>query len=361
MLIIIKSSAVNYSQHIVDDSTKRAKSGRHIFRASLHYGALLGYKDYHAPLIFTHPYGVELSATKLSLGRKKWESLYNFPSVVYGLAYYNYGLPHDYGEAYTGTVSYDFNLSKHKLWLAGGIGLVYSTRKFNEEANPYNKAISTDIAYVLQGSLRYDINISQHWIVSPTFSFRHFSSATLGIPNNGMNFPLIGAGIGYHPGNYIKPLKKDTIFSIDKRIHFTLSAGLAIKKVLRIDDRHKIYCVSFYAERQVTKYNSVVLGFDAFYNNSLYSEYLKRARSIEESEIDHRQFAFTFGQELFIGKIGVLTQGGIFLYQPHKFDGSFYQKYGIKYYLTKDLFLGSILKVYTGTADYMEWAAGAKF
>jgi hypothetical protein len=245
--------------------------------------------------------------------------------------------------------------------LTAGIGLVYSTRKFDEETNPYNKAISTDIAYVLQGSLRYDINISQHWIISPTFSFRHFSSATLGIPNNGMNFPLIGVGIGYQPGYYIQPLKKDSIFAIDKRIHFTLSSGLAIKKVLRVDDRHKIFCVSFYADRQITKYNSLVVGFDAFYNNSLYSEHLKHARPVDESTIDHRQFALTVGQELFIGKIGVLTLGGIFLYQPHKFGGSFYQKYGIKYYITKDVFLGSILKVYTGTADYMEWAAGVKF
>jgi hypothetical protein len=178
------------------------------YRASLHYGALIGYKDNQPPLIFTNPYGIELAFTQLSAGKKNWETLYNFPAVVYSLAYYNYGVPHDYGQAFAGTVSYDFNLlrkNKKRLWLTAGLGLVYSTRKFDSNENPFNKSISTDISYVLQGSIRYDFEINERFQLSPSFSFRHFSNATLGIPNNGMNFPLIGLGVTYLPKSYIFP------------------------------------------------------------------------------------------------------------------------------------------------------------
>jgi hypothetical protein len=361
-LIFDSAAGCSLKENHFQDSVSNSKFFS--YRASIHYGALIGYKDNQPPLIFTNPYGIELAFSHLSSGKKAWQSLYNFPAVVYTLAYYNYGVPHDFGEAFSGTVSYDFNLinkTKRKLWLTAGLGLVYSTRKFNAEDNPYNKSISTDISYVLQGSVRYDIEISEHLLVSPAFSFRHFSNATLGIPNNGMNFPLLGVGVTYFPKSYKPPLKQNYLKDKDTRIHYNISSGLALKKVLQVDKRHRIYAISFYADRKLTKYNSINLGLDAFYNTSLYQEYIKHAQFKEDSQIDHRQLAITFGQELFVGKVGILTQGGLFLYQPHKFGGSFYQKYGIKYYLTRDVFLGSILKVYTGSADYMEWGVGAKF
>ena len=352
----------NLLSAVLGDSsnTKRIFS----YRASFHYGALIGYKDNQPPLIFTNPYGIELAVTQLSLGKRKWESLYNYPGVIYSISYYNYGVPHDYGEAFAGTAAYDFKLinkNNRRLWLTAGLGLVYSTRKFDAEENPFNKSISTDVSYVLQGSVRYDFYLSDHLLISPSFSFRHFSNATLGIPNNGMNFPLLGLGITYLPKPYSFPDKIAFSGDLDKKIHINVSSGFALKKVLQIDSRHEIYSFSLYADRSLTKYNSANVGIDVFYNTSLYYEYIKHGRAAEKSEIDHRQMALTFGQELFIGKIGVLTQGGLFLYQPHKFGGSFYQKYGVKFYLTKDLFLGSLLKVYTGSADYMEWAIGARF
>jgi len=334
------------------------------YSGSIHYGALLGYKETDPVIIFTNPYSIDLSLRKHSIGKKRWEKIYNYPSTTFSLSYYNYGIPREYGEAYSATGSYEFNLfrsEKRNIWLTTGIGLVYSTHKFHAENNPFNKAISTDISYALQGSLRYDYNLTEKVILNASFSFKHFSNATLGIPNNGMNFPLVGIGMTYLPKKPEVNYKKDTLKLLDKAGHLTVSYGLALKKVLQIDDIHKIFTISLYYDKPVTKYNSILLGIDAFYNKSLYYEYVKKGLPYDETKVDYRQLALTLGQELFIGRIGVLVQGGLFVYQPHRFESNFYQKYGIKYHITKDFFLGSIVKVYTGTADYMEWVAGIRF
>lgn len=334
------------------------------YGSSVHYGALLGYKENDPVIIFTNPFSIDLSIRKLSTGQKRWERMYNYPSTCISLGYYNYGIPEEYGEAYSATASYDFNLLRslrNNVWFTSGFGLVYSTHKYDEVTNPHNKAISTDFSYVLQAAIRYDYDLSEKVILNASFSFKHFSNATSGIPNNGMNFPLLGIGLTYLPNRPAVNYIKDTLKTFDKKGHFSFSSGLAIKKVLKIDDRHRIYTASFYYDKPITKYNSIMVGLDAFYNTSLHSEYIKIGQSYDEEEIDHRQVALTLGQELFIGRIGVLAQGGFFIYQPHKFESSFYQKYGIKYYISKDIFLGSIVKVYVGTADYMVWAVGVRF
>lgn len=77
---------------------------------NVYYGALFRYRSGMPTLNFTHLYGVEVYANKHTIGKHKWERLYNYPQVGFGLSYYNYGVPDELGEAVSLTTYLDNKL-----------------------------------------------------------------------------------------------------------------------------------------------------------------------------------------------------------------------------------------------------------
>ncbi|MEO0553448.1 MAG: acyloxyacyl hydrolase [Bacteroidota bacterium] len=340
------------------------------FGANPYYGGVLRYKNDMKKLDWTGLHGIELYANKLTNGRHQWERLFNYPELGVALEYYNYNVPDELGEVVSATSYLDFTLNngKRNKWRINiGSGFVYSSKRFDPERNPENKAISSRISYVARGTVHYEFMLSDNHFLNLNAAFRHYSNGRLNIPNNGMNFPVFGVGIKYVPNPSKIDFKKDTSTYLDRSIKFNVMVAIAWREVLQEDFKHKALSASIYLSKQITKYNTVLLGVDAFHYDR---ESMVRALNVHKSKFlpedyvldyDGRQLAITAGSELLIGKLSVIFQGGFYVYKPQILYADWYQRYGFKYMVTNNIFTRATLKAHSRTADMMEFGFGVTF
>ncbi|MEM9855746.1 MAG: acyloxyacyl hydrolase [Bacteroidota bacterium] len=337
------------------------------FGANPYYGGVLRYKESMKKLEWTGLHGIELYANKLTNGRKQWERLFNYPQLGIALEYYNYGVPEELGKVVSATSYLDFtinNRKKNKWRLNIGSGFVYSSERFNIETNPDNKAISSRISYVARGTIHYEFQLTEQYFLNLNAAFRHYSNGKLNMPNNGMNFPMFGIGFKYVPNPSPINFVKDTVKNFERSLKFNLTGATSWREVLQEDTKHRAYSISLYLSKQITKYNTILLGVDGFYYDE---ESMVKALDVYKSKFlsddfvldyDGRQLAITVGGELLIGKLSVLLQGGYYIYKPQILYPNWYQRYGFKYRVTHNFFCQATLKAHSRTADMMEFGLG---
>lgn len=333
-----------------------------------YYGGVLRYKPNMPKLDLTNAYGFELYANKITGGNNSWEHLYNYPQVGVALSYFDYGVPDELGQAYSLTSYLDVttnNKKKNKLRLNIGTGFVYSTKRFDAVTNEENTAISSRISYVVRATIHYEITLSEKYFLNANLAFRHYSNGRLNIPNNGMNFPVAGVGLRYVPSpDKIKFITSDGPYSFNKDIHFNVMGSTSWREVLKEDFKHRAFSLSAYLSKQVSKYNTVLLGVDGFLYDK---ESVRRATNVyidqnpgepDVTDLDGRQLAVTTGGELLFGDLALIFQGGIYVYKPQPYYSNWYQRYGFKYKVTNFSFAQVTLKAHSRTADMMEFGVG---
>lgn len=327
-----------------------------------YYGAVFRYKAGMPKVEFTNLHGVEVFFNKQTNGSRSWETKYNYPKLGISASWFNYGDPEELGNAYLASGYIDFTFAKkdlHQLRMNLGTGLVYSDVTYHQENNPENKAIGAPVSYVLRGTIYYHYQVSPHWALNLNVAFRHFSNGRMNMPNNGMNFPVAGVGVEYSPKG-TPPFQKADEEEYDNKIRFNLLGATAWREVHYEDYKHKAYSLSAYISKRVTWYNGLLLGVDGFYYSpaSIQKHLSVAGIRIEQAEIDGRQLALTVGHALYIGKLSLLMQAGIYMYDPHKVWSHFYQRYALKYVLAKNAFVQVSLKSHTRTANMIEWGVG---
>lgn len=327
-----------------------------------YYGALFRYRSGLSAVNFTHPVGVEVYANRHTLGRRQWERNFGLPQIGLALSYYNYGVPDELGEALSLTSYLDKAILEHgrsSLRFNFGTGIVYSTRYYIPEINEANMAIGSMFTFALRGTLRYEFPISERSYMNVNFAFRHFSNGGLNQPNNGMNFPMVGLGIRYQPRE-VRPVKfRDSLISqTPQGIHLNLRLGVGVKEVLRIDTKHPVYNVSLYASKKISQTNAFLVGLDARFDTALREEYINRALSVPEGKIDPRMAGITIGHELQLNDLSFIFQLGRYLHQPHGLFPNYYQRYGLKYRISRNLSANAVLLAHTRTANVIEWGLG---
>lgn len=336
-----------------------------------YYGGVFRYKPSMPVLEMTNLYGIELYANKITNGSKPWQQLFNYPQVGYAAAYYNYGKPKELGSVVSLATYLDFTIdpTKKTQWRINiGTGLVYSNRRFDELTNPDNKAISSRISYILRGTIHYEIQLSQSYYFNINAAFRHYSNGKLNMPNNGMNYPIVGVGVRYVPHPEKLTYYKNPFPEFDRRTHFNVMFSTSWREVLQEDTKHKAYSISAYLSKRVSKFNSLLLGLDGFsyekesviYANSVW--HLKNGTPEDNTaDNDGRQAAITVGTELHMDKLSVIVQGGFYVYKPQEYyESTWYQRYGLKYYAHKNIFTQFTLKAHSRTADLIEFGAGVQ-
>ena len=340
------------------------------FGINPYYGGVLRYKPNMPKLQTTNLLGLELYTAKITNGSRGWEKRFNYPHIGFAASYFNYGVPDELGSVYTLTTYLDGSLNNRKKFqwrLNIGTGFVYSTKTFDENKNPENKAISSKISYVLRGTIHHEIELNPHYFLNLNLAFRHYSNGKLNIPNNGMNFPAVGIGVRYIPHPQHITYEKDTSRYIDRKIHLNMTAATAWREVLREDSKHRAYSASLYLSRQITPYNTILLGVDGFLYDQ---ESVQKAKNVynaqnnienDTSDPDGRQLALTIGTELMLGKMMVIFQGGFYIYKPQNFyESTWYQRYGFKYYVTPHFYPQVTLKSHSRTADMVEFGMGLR-
>ncbi len=342
---------------------------------------------------------------------QEWAYWLKHTKTGVGLGYTNFGNLDSLGVAYTVIPFIEFNAFGLKnLKVSTGLGASYFTKIFDEETNPRNAAVSTDITWAFRSYIYYQL-FSTHkidWRIGMGYS--HHSNGHTRLPNQGYNSFLVSLSADIN-----NPLNQPTTavpsntnnFSRSIYSYVNLRAGIGQNSLTEsLNDKKNVYVLS--AEYGRVLNNTFKFGVGAYYR--LYDHYYDYIKDNEALVQEGKEFEYfkedpwryatniglTINGEFLLNHIGLDLQLGYNLHKPaYKIDwrlnegwdnvpleipdyfvlGEFNSKFklkqqissrlGLKYYLigtTKapehNVFVGMHLNSNLGQADFTELSMG---
>lgn len=318
--------------------------------------------------------GTELNIVRKTQGKEAWQQRRNYPTIGLGLYYADYGINAIYGKAFGIYPNVEFPIIKGKKmeWVCRmGFGFSYLTKRY--ETTPswdtLNNAIGSHVNNftLFTSNLRYHIN--KHWDVQAGFSFFHASNASLRLPNLGIN--AIGGQIGvrYFP---VTSEPKKTVRNLPKlKNRILLQARLGISAIeygTNDGPLYPVYIGSLYASRRYLSKNKLYAGIDYSYHTHIYNFQVNNEINVGNEKAHSWKSSAFIGNELLIGRFGIMTQIGVYMKQAMLKLDPYYFKVGTNIYLIqkekgalKELCYAVLLKSHQFQAEYVEMGLGFGF
>ncbi len=321
---------------------------------------------YH--LITGHPEGVMLSFSRKTHGKESWHSLYNYPD------YGGYFLYQDFkseilGKNYAIGAHYNFYFLNRKLMFKIGQGIALTTHPYDKDTNSKNRAFGSRYMGNTNFMLQYKKeNIIDGFGIETGFFLTHFSNGRFKSPNSGINTYGINLGINYAFDQKPKYTVLDSVASSLKfmepiRFNFAFRTGFNESAVIGSGQK-PFYHFGFYADKRINRKSAVQAGFDLFATTSI-KEYIKyRSIAYPDDNLapstDYKRVGFFIGHELFINRISLETQLGYYIYRPLNVDTPIYDRVGMKYYWSKNVYSGIAVKTHGFLAEAIELGIGIR-
>ncbi len=300
-------------------------------------------------------------------GTHQWHHLHNLP--YYGIGFYNSLFSHKEEIGHPTALYFFFGgpfLSKPKSSFdyEFGFGLSSNWKPYDEIDNPFNLAIGSYMNAFIDLKMGYSWYVGKHFSLNAGLRLTHFSNGALRHPNSGINLASPFIGLRY---DFIS--REDLLNSIPSPEQEELTNEFNINIVL--------------GERSVK--HTTTRNIKSVSLKSVTLEYLKPTKGVfrygfgldvgidENRWIAVNEDSVTLAprkEQIFLGlaPIGqfranrialqaafgyVVMSGGVFV------KNQFYQRVGIRYYLSKHLFAGIAIKATNfSKADYIEWSLG---
>jgi hypothetical protein len=298
----------------------------------------------------TNPSGIELSFSKSRTGNNYWEKSYNYPQIGWSLKWF------DHKNKYLG---HSLCLNRYVnlvLWRNNHFdfyfklsqGMMYASKiyqsgdKFNKR---YNNAVGQRLNFSTELGLGINIYPTEKIGISCESFLTHFSNGAMSQPNDGMNLLMIKIGVIYMLENrnsivYIKPEKKE----FDKKIRFNINMSGGVKQInSESEKKHLLITISPYFDKKLSHISSINIGADLFMNTA---EKYRIDNNINLAGTDFKRIGISIGHELSLGPTGILTQIGYHVYSPYPAISRFYQKYGMKYYISNKIFTSFSVRIF---------------
>ncbi|SIS98502.1 Lipid A 3-O-deacylase (PagL) [Belliella pelovolcani] len=247
------------------------------------------------------------------------------------------------------------------------LGLAYVTNPFDPINNQLQKAIGSNVNYLGEAQLIYSFDLSDKFDLNFQTGITHISNAARKLPNSGLNILFFGAGLSYQLSEesseiYKRFNHKNLAYEIGRFTHtFMLRSG--VKSIRALDFAvFPAYGANYTTALRYSPIGSWTAGLDLDYNRG----YVRENMAVNESSGEERDFVrwrtgFAMGHEFHMNKLSFLTQFATYLKRPRADHNLFYQRYGLKYHLTKNWLAAATLRAHGGRADYMEWTLGYSF
>lgn len=313
----------------------------------------------------TQPIGVELRFNKQKTGEAYWEKLFNYPQTGWSLTWINHRntyLNHTIAiNRYVNCVFLRRKFFEMYLKLSQGAMVATNIYERGSDKNAkYNNAIGQHLNFSEEFGLGITVYPSKKLAINIGATAIHYSNGAMAQPNDGLNLLMFNVGL-----SYLNQSRKDIVFSepvkpdFDKRVKLNINPGVGFKQLNRNDEvKYQLFTFSLYADKMLTRVNAINLGIDVYVNGaekkvaSMYGSYAGK---------DYKRIGISAGHELFIGKVGLLTQVGYYVYSPIPSNSNFYQKFGFKYYLNELFFTTFTAKIYNmEISDEIAWGIGMR-
>ena len=323
------------------------------------YGFIFKHTYKMAHLITGHIPAVNVRMGFPTNASKNWHKAYKNP--VYGAGFFYADLNnHALGDA--AGLYYFFNVpftrkNTFSLNYNMAAGLGYLTRRFSIEDNYYNAAMSTHLNVYLNLSLDMKMKIFRQLDAAGSIGITHFSNGIIKVPNLGINIISAEAGLRYRFGDPALPEKQQRLPKPAKRYRYSLIFGNFYKDDEPPDDTY-FYTSSlcFNIERNLSLKHTLGAGADLFFDGALKHKFVSSDK--EFSGHQYFRFGLHAAYDAVFGKVAFTMQQGIYLYNPWKPEGRFYNRFGLKYRFASHWLVNVTLKTHAAVADAVEIGGG---
>ncbi|NBL63832.1 acyloxyacyl hydrolase [Flavobacterium sp. NST-5] len=348
----------------------QAQNSRFSLEADFFHGNILPHNNTIKHLITHHSQGILISFNQKTFGEKEWQSTYNFPDYGGSFHYQNTNNS-TLGNLFGVYGHYNFYFFNRNLTFRVAQGISYNTNPFHKTENFRNLAYGSKLMPSTYFMLNYKKeNIFQNIGVQAGISFFHHSNANFRSPNTSTNTLAANVGLNYSFDKNIENQRtkkfSDTANYRQQPIKFSIALRSGFNESDIINSgQFPFLVVSTQAEKRLSRVSGLQFGADFFFMQYL-KEYIK-FKSVAypneniSPESDYKRVGIFVGHELYINQFSLEGQFGYYLYSPFKYLGPFYQRLGLKYYITPEIFAATSLKTHGAKAEALEFSVGIKF
>jgi hypothetical protein len=256
------------------------------------------------------------------------------------------------------------------FFIRASTGAAFAPTHFNPVSNPLNDAIGSTINSGDELRFGLDFKIDPSLQVLWGISLTHYSNGASQLPNLGVNVPAFTVGLRYFPKvSTAYKYDRSKIPKPDKRNEVMVRFGLGINALQAAGGpRYPNYIGSVNYARYTSITNKVLVGVTAEYSVGAYDyaviqEVVAKYSSAENAT----KVGFFVGDEILIGRVGLLFTAGHYFFTPPKSFSPFV-KLGVDYYFADagkkkctKFFVGAGLKTYYLVAQFYEVSTGVAF
>lgn len=330
----------------------------------INYGFITSEKDVK-PYIKDHYFPLfELSLNKETYGLERYEILYDYPRKGVNFFYTEFGQKEMFGSAVGAFPFLNFPLIKDNkvyTWMRVGLGACYFTKRFNSEGIIPGKAPGSRINGV--------VNISPSMGYSPNKKVTFFAGVSF--------FHLTNAGFTPTPYffnsftgfvGFSAVIKKGTVTPEAeplarprKKWKKTVMLAAGYKQIRSEPVRTFIpSSASISITRWLGSKSRVGFTGDVFYDPSIPPRIELGYKPVPAGLVELRE-GVALNYTWVIGALEVPLDFGVYLFPVYVNDGSFYNRYGIRYFPQKNFFLNLTVKSHFFEPDHLEAGLGVAF
>ncbi len=390
-ILLILSILCQYTGLLKAQSDTSAEKSRLLFESGVYTGKTLdiypGFPETKQTIYY------EINVAKQTNGKREWNGLYNYPQIGLSFIYGYLGNNDILGQNYAVVPNIVFSKRKNYNWgfeTKIGFGFSYFNKPYDIKTNPENIVIGTHLTNISLISFDFKRDISPKLTLKAGVSFFHFSEGHVKVPNVGINTPALNFAVKYFPCT--KPfIDKGKISKAGKgNLLFNVQLGLGTHAFFNGTSQptngpvYPVYLASFYLSKMQSRIDNIYGGFDVKYYTAFY-DYIINNDFYDDNQHLKSMVAVGFlGHEFIIGRLGFVTQFGVYLYNPFRKDLQLEEsghlnvtnlvllsssnRFGLNYYLlnpekhvNKNIFAGMFIKANFAHADYLEFDLGFRF
>ena len=312
-------------------------------------------------------------------GRKLWQQLWGYP--IWGFGLYQGFLLNDYDELGNPFAAYmfiDLPLKRYKKWSLNyemGFGLATNWNRHDLLENNYYYPIGSTNTVFIDASLNATFFLGRNFNLTTGLVYTHFSNGAVRLPNLGVN--MVGAKVELKyifkerpeflkqaVPEYLKEWEWIALLAPSMRqVGFTYIAEDGDTLATAFD--YGILSFSTTFNRQISYKIKFGVGTDISYNAAYGADTVMvngQPQKAPFETIDKILVGIYPSFELVLGRLSMIAQPGIYIYQK-EVEGyetaQTYQRIGVKYHFWDHLVIGiNIRAINFSQADFIEWNIG---
>ena len=341
------------------NSFKHDTTSQNLFVLGLrqHYGFVIIHSRDLRAIKDSYPIGTELNFNWYKMDKESLNLCNCYPKVGFLISFFDFDNRKILGYGYNlaGFVEAYFRAHKKtSISFRTVAGLSLETRPYNEIDNSENMSYSVPINEYSQLSLAWHYRMKQKIKINIAVNYNHISNGGFKQPNKGINYPTVSIGLEYiHKPFIFKDIPKQKFHGI-KQIRYDISCFSFPKKIIEYSNYFTVFGISAGTSQQVGRMNAITLDTEYIWDGSL-------RWTMRNSDKNYQRGALLLGHEFLMGRFIFNQKIGVYLYDQTKYNDPIYQRYGINYYITKQIFAGVHIKAHRHVADFIEIRLGWAF